>query len=174
MARAGRKRKQGAERYPNGNVKQDNRQERPYNMSNVVQTGDRGKTFYRRKSALELLGVSEAERDAGEELAKLHRLCRIYYMDAPPMGPKVSNPNAGHGGGGSHDSDDHVNLGVEVHRRYQNAIRSIVDTAHDMGIPQNPILRAVLAVCVENKEATALEAKACRIALRALAQHFKF
>lgn len=175
MARGGRKRNQGVERYPSGEAKKPTVMETPYNMSNVEETGDRGKRFLRRKSTVELMGCTQAQQSAALELQKLWRLCRIHYLDAPNIEAKVANPNGGFAHAPQELDDNQINFGVEVHRRYQNAIRAVVDSAKkDAGKDYKIVLKALLGVCVENKEATEIGRDNCIFALRSLVQHFKF
>lgn len=174
MARAGRKRKQGVERYPSGEAKKSNVAEMPFNTENIVETGDRGKKFLRRKTELEQMGCTQAQQNAGLEIHKLWRLCRVHYLDAPSIDAKVSNPNGGYGHAPQELDDNQINFGVEVHRRYQNAIRAVSDSARDAQMNPKIVLKALLGICVENKPATQASKEDCIFALRALVQHFKF
>lgn len=106
-----------------------------------------------------------------EEFARLWELCRRYYLDAPPISPKVSSPSiAGH----SHEgelTDGVISFGRQCHLRYQDAINALA------GIPPTPegraLIMALLAICVENKMPTELGKNRGIEALDTLTNHWR-
>lgn len=165
MARAGRKRKPDVVRFPCGQPV-DLSVEAPFNLENVVQRGD-GRLGnikgYQRMTILEQLNLSRSQRLAGEEFARLCERCRRYSWDSPSIEPKVSSPM---GGGHSHDSelsDEIIDLGKRVHRKYLAAIRAMRTRAMRGATP------AVVAICVENKMPTCEQRRPLRSGLDALA-----
>lgn len=138
-------------------------------MEHIIETGDRGKRFLRRKTNLEQLGLSEVQKQAGEEFAKLWELCRKYWSDAPPIEPKTQNflPSLGHDPEVTDEKE--ISFGVECHKRYQSAIRCLAAEPEGRNL-----IKAVLSICVENKTPTSSGRDNCVRGLRLLVQHFGY
>lgn len=159
MARAGRKRKSNAKRYPGGAIKQDGELYMPKVIDNdIVVTGDRGKRFMRRKSIMEKLKFDERECAAGDEFRRCWEQCRLHWADAPPINAKVSNllPTQAHAP--SELPAEIIRLGERCHKRYQDTVRYIVKE-HGSGT-----IRALITLCVECKEPANLDAARAGIA----------
>jgi hypothetical protein len=169
MARTGRKRKQNVVRFPCGQIVTEAASlvERPYNMENVVDRGDEraGTKGYQRQTALQQLILDKSLYLAGEEFARLADLCRRHAWDSPKINPKVSNPiGSGHGHEPAELSDDVIALGKRVHRRYARAVEAVRAGSRRGG------LRALVAVCLENKRPTSGERGPLKDSLSVLAR----
>jgi len=185
--RPGRKRKQGVDREPNGREVR-----KPFEgIAFLTKTWRRGVDFrdrvidgrvvtlLERQTQIDAICALEpdAERQkrlklAADTLTKLWVLSRKHATDAPNINDKVSRPGmAGLTVRLDTESDD-AEFGRKVHRHYQEAMHTLAQQDWGAGYGEDfgrDVIRAVLAVCVENKTATQSGKDLCRKGLAVLA-----
>jgi hypothetical protein len=171
VARAGRKRATNVVRFPGGQiVRSPETLIMPYNCDNVITIGDGklgNKIRFQRQTVLEQLVLEVSQRMAGEAFAELRDKCRLYSWDAPPINPKVSSLESGHGHASGDLTEEELAKGKKYHRRYLDALGALQRGSRGVGA-------AIVAVCLENKMPTPDQRPKLREGLSILARHWGF
>jgi hypothetical protein len=179
--RPGRKRSQGVERHPGGQINDYGGRVYPpntqMNQEVVWEEGrNRGERYLVRPSArvVRTLYLTERQVRAAEEFAALRMACARYSWEAPALAPKVSSPFLGKAHPPEKDPDHIVSLGVKFHARYMDVVKWATGRVQwDEGAPQRGFLGIAVKVCLEGQKPSEHDFLVLSHGLNILAERWK-
>jgi hypothetical protein len=159
--RPGRKRSQGVERHPGGQINDYGGRVYPPNVPMnaeigwVEPKGVGAKKYLARPTVLKKLYLTERQVRAAEEFSALRMACARYSWEAPAMVAKVSSPFLGKAHPPEKDPDFVVSLGVKFHAKYMEVVNWATGRIQwPEGAPIRGFLGIAVKVCLEGQKPT--------------------